>query len=168
MTYPFESNQRFPAAAVNALPGRVLARAYRDTDSGAYTTTETPYLRLDGIPITSGSTYKIFHSPIGFFSTVANDQLQIRIRVSTSGAATITSTLIGGVVESSLTAGGIQRFIGFQTLYVSSTTGSLSVLMSAIRLAGTGSGFVDVSSTAPCAFWVEAGGEDPGDTGTDL
>lgn len=168
MTYPFQSQQTFTAQMANDLPGRVLARARRESNSTGTTTTEIGVLRLDGIPIKAGWEYEVSVAPVGINSTVANDLLIVNLRASTAGAATTASTVIRGMAEAAYSAGGSQRAQGFSVLYDSTVDGTLSVLLSVVRFSGTGTVSLGASAAAPMLMWVRSGGEDPGDTGTEL
>ena len=167
MGYPFQSAQVFDAADVNDLPGRIVARAKRETASST-TTTEIAVLRLDGIVIKNGWVYEICTSPLVFDSSVANDVIWGRLRTSTSGAATTSSTILDAMAETANSASGNQRAAGFSTLYESAVDGVLSVLLSVARIGGTGNVRFSASTSFPMHLWVRNGGEDPGDTGVEL
>lgn len=169
MTYPFQSNQRFLASSANDLPGRIGARAQRETDSTATAGTEIGVLRLDGYPITNGYIYEICIGPLLLASSVANDTVLVPIRVSTSGNATTSSTRIQGIVDTVLNAASaIQRTKMASVIYPATVTGMLSVLMSIQRIGGTGNVYIEASNVSPIQMWIRNGGIDPGDTGTEL
>jgi hypothetical protein len=72
----------------------VIARGQRSTSTAAITTTETGLLRLDNVALRGGRGYGVWVSPANMASTVANDDIIMPIRYSTSGAATTASTLL--------------------------------------------------------------------------
>lgn len=146
----------------------VLALADRQSNGTGTTTTEQPYLRLDGIPIVNGEAYIITVSPIILNSTVAGDQLHIRLRGNTGGNATIASTLISQAQEFAQNAGGNQKTEGYVFPYTATVTGNLSILLSYVRNAGTGTVSILASATVPARITVQRAGTMPSDTGVDL
>lgn len=147
-------------ADVDALQARgsgIVPGGYgKRTTASLSTTTEVGVLRLDGLAVTAGRQYKISTSPLNMFSTVAGDLIEASIRVSTTGAATTTSTHLTGLVESAFSGGGSQRTQGLQVTYAPAATGALSVLLSVGR-GGGGSGSVSIlgSGGYPLEMWVE-------------
>jgi|WetSurMetagenome_2_1015567.scaffolds.fasta_scaffold10114_4 hypothetical protein len=144
------------------LPGTIIARAARSTDSST-TTTEVGVLRLDSIPIVNGAFYVIETSSMYLLSTTG-DILNIRFRSNTAGAATTASPQLGQAAQ--ITTNSIQPYTTkLSATYASATTGSLSVLLSITRASGSGNAKVFGSSE----FWVRVGNIiDPGDTGVDI
>jgi hypothetical protein len=148
-------------------PRGIIARGNRATASSSATTTEIGVLRLDSIPVVSGRAYRIWTSPMQLYSNVAGDVVAARIRVSTSGAATTASTVLGIALTSSAqtSTGTIQpESRAMSEVYVASSTTTLSVLLSLARNTGTGNGQILVGED----LVVEDIGVDPGDTGVDL
>lgn len=144
------------------LPGTVIARASRSTDSST-TTSEVGVLRLDSIPIVNGVFYIIQTSSMYLLSTTG-DILNIRFRASTAGSATTGSAQLGQAAQ--ITTNSIQPYTAMlSATYASATTGSLSILLSITRASGSGNAKVFGSSE----FWVTVGNiTDPGDTGVDI
>lgn len=168
MTYT--AGQRARAGQLNddfaAVP-RIVARGNRTTSSTA-TTTEVGVLRLDNIPVLSGKIYPVFLNGVVFASSASGDLIEARLRASTSGAATTSSTQFGSTTESSFTAGGNQRIQPAVALYIPSGDATLSILLSVARVSGTGNVSLLVSAaTHNPNLWVEQW-TDPGDTGVDI
>lgn len=146
-------------------PQGILRRGNRPTASST-TTTEVGVLRIDGIPIVAGRAYPIDTGPLYLYSPVTSDVVAGRIRTSTSGAATTSSTVLGqplsNVANSTSTSFPESRALS--QVYVATVTGTLSVLLTVGRTQGTGS----VSIQVGCDMWIADGGIDPGDTGVDV
>jgi hypothetical protein len=157
----FESYKNASTAWV-PVPGTIIARAARSTDSST-TTTEIGVLRLDSIPIVNGTLYKIRSSAMYLLSNTG-DIVNIRFRYNTAGNATTASTQLGQGFQTITNA--IQPTSAIlDVLYTATTTGSLSILLSVTRASGAGNTKVFGSSE----FWVEVGAiTDPGDTGVDI
>lgn len=160
-TSQFESYKNASTSWVPA-PGTVIARASRSTDSST-TTTEVGVLRLDSIPIVNGTLYKIKSSAMYLLSNTG-DIVNVRYRGNTAGAATTGSTQIGQAFQTITNVSQPTSAI-LEVLYPSVTTGSLSVILTVNRAAGTGNTKVFGASD----FWVEVAAiADPGDTGVDI
>lgn len=143
------------------VPGTIIARANRTTDSST-TTTEIGVLRLDSIPIINGFSYQITTNSIQVQSTTG-DIVGIRFRGNTAGAATTASTELA--YEARNTTNSSYPYSMVTTvIYNSATTGNLSVLLSVERTNGTGNTKVYGASS----FWVTMLGPTPADTGTDI
>ncbi len=148
---------------------KIVGRGERTSSGTATAGTEQPYMRVDNIPIVSGVAYKIWISPLTFDSTVAGDTIQVRLRANTAGVATIASTQLTLLCDDSKSASGFQKTKGMALLYIASTTGNLSLLISYIRVAGTGNVRLFAASDLPCQMVVETYGiAPPSDTGQDL
>lgn len=145
-------------------PGIVIARGNRAATSSTTTTSEIGVLRLDSIPIETGGVYEICTGQLYLLSTVTNDTITAKMRVSTSGAATTSSTALGNGLQ--LKTDSVQPpSAPMNNIYVASTTGSLSVIITVQRTSGSG----NVSIFGGLDLWVRtAGFADPGDTGVDL
>lgn len=158
------------SATWNALPLGVVARANRTTTSTTFTNTEIGVLRIDNIPITSGRHYLIYTTGFIFNSTVAADLIELNFHVSTAGAATTGSTQAeGAAVQSARSAAGAQYVTAYLAHYVSATTGTLSVLLGAIRSAGTGTcSLVSSSGKYSMNILIIDMGVAPSDTGVDI
>jgi hypothetical protein len=147
---------------------RLLAYGLRTTNGTTTTTTEQGYMRLDGVPIISGQTYRIWTSPFIMESSVANDLLTCPIRVNTSGAATTGSTQITGLADTSFSASLNQRTKSITVLYIATVTGALSILLSYVRSNGSGNVRINASSIFPAQLAIEAMGANPGNTGVSI
>lgn len=147
------------------LPLGVIRRGRRTTPTGNITTTETGVLRLDNIPIVVNHLYSISTSNINLDGTVANDIGNVRIRVDATGAsATIASTQIGQLRQT-MDDPTNSNILPENTYYLAAATGSLSVLLSAIRTSGTGNVVLFCSNTDILDMVITDLGVDPGDTG---
>lgn len=159
-------------AALNALQALIPVwskRAERTTDGTATTTTEQPYLRLDSVPIVTGKGIRIWCPPMIFDSTVAGDLIQAVIRVSTSGAATISSTALTVLAQRAYSAAGNQETVGLSIPYIPATTGNLSILLSYVRAGGTGNVRIRAVSSIPAQINVDQyNGTAPANTGVSL
>lgn len=159
-------------AALNTLLAMVPTwskRAERTTDGTATTTTEQGFLRLDSVPIVTGKGVRIWVPPLIFDSTVAGDLIQAVIRVSTSGAATTSSTALTVLAKRAFSAAGNQETGGLEIPYIPATTGNLSILLSYVRAGGTGNVRLRANSSIPAQINVDSyNGTAPANTGTSL
>lgn len=143
----------------------IIARGGPRTTASTTTTTEVGVLRIDNIPVSVGRLYRVWTSAIIFNSTVANDLIEARLRVSTSGAATTASTQLNGLVENAHSAGSSQKTKSFTAPWVPAASGVASVLLSVARSLGTGSVSLIGQTGYPIDLVVEDCGLDPGNTG---
>lgn len=149
---------------VNNVAQGVIKRGRRITSTGNITTTETGVLRVDSIPVYAGRLYKISTSNINIDSSVDNDVARAGIRVSTSGTATTSSTLIG-YVRYTLDNNVQSNVHGVTCFYTPSADGTLSVLLTLLRQAGSGNIIIFGGASDICDLVIEDMGLDPGDTG---
>jgi len=145
-------------------PRGVIKRGRRTTATGAITTTETGVLRIDNIPVVAGRLYRISTTNINMDGSVANDIGACRIRVSTAGAATTASTQIANIRQT-IDDPTNSNIVPENCFYVPGSSGTLSVLLSAVRVAGTGNVVVFCSGTDILDMVITDEGVDPGDTG---
>ncbi len=153
------------------LPGTVIARGRRSTNSSASTsTTLVPVLRLDDIPITAGRLYRISTAPLGMDSTVAADTIRAAITYTTDASTpTISSTILpGGLVQTGQASAANGEYPVINTTYAPAGDETLSLLLSVARQAGAGSVLLLGDTINIIEVLVEDIGVDPGDTGTDL
>lgn len=148
----------------DAVPNGVIARGRRTTATGNITTTETGVLRLDSVSVLAGRLYRISTSNINMDTSVANDICAARIRISTSGTATIASTQIANIRQTIDDATN-SNIVPLNTFYAPSSDATLSVLLSAIRVAGTGNLVVFCSGTDILDLVVSDEGVAPADSG---
>lgn len=143
-------------------PGTIVARANRGSSSST-TTTEIGVLRLDNIPIVNNVLYVVESAPM-YILSASGDIVNIRFRYNTAGAATTASTQLGTGCQ--VITNAIQPVTAMlRTRYLAATTGTVSILLSVGRAAGTGNTQVFGESD----FWITSLGiVDPGDTGTDI
>jgi len=147
-----------PAAdTLNDPQGSGVARGQRDSSSTTTTTTEQPVMRIDAIAMVSGRRYEYHLSPVIVNSTVAADLISVRLRYSTTGAATITSTVIADMEVASKSAGGSQLTQGMTVGYSPTGNETVSVLLTVVRSGGTGTvGLVVAGTPAAPPVWDAA------------
>lgn len=134
-------------------------------------TTETGYVRIDSIPIRNGYTYEVIAPRVCMtVSALSTVTAVSRLRGSTSGAATTSSTLLdGGEIRDS---GAIdtsnvpeQVLIGY---WDATATGTLSVIWTVARASTSGSVGLFASSANVAPLLIKEIGVTPADSGTDL
>lgn len=162
------AGQKLRASDLRLVFSPIVGFGSRDTNGTLTTLTEQPYMRVDDIPVVSGQSYEISTSPLIFESSVAADEVQVFIRTSTAGAATIASTQLSLLSQPSKTASLAQNTAVFFGLYNATVTGSLSVLMSYVRAAGTGNVRINAVANIRAEFSVKWVGNTPLDTGVNL
>jgi hypothetical protein len=153
---------------VHAIGRGIVAWGNRTTDSTG-TISEVGVLRIDNIAVTSGRSYRIWHSAVEYYSNIGNDTVYGRLRANFSGAATTSSTIVGPDIRVNQTATGTsfpESRVG-QWLYNSATTGSLSLLLCVGRAQGTGTVKMAISGTQ-LDLVVEDIGPSAGDSGVDI
>ncbi len=168
MTTPFVG-QKIRASDLALVFAPIVGFGERVSNGTTTTTVEKTYLRVDDISMTSGQAYEITSSPLIFESSVAADTIQVLIRISTSGAATTASTPITLLCQPSKTATSFQLTACLVLTYNALvTTTSASILMSYLRVTGTGNVRVNASSDIPAQLTVKWIGASKADGGVDL
>lgn len=150
------------------LPGGFIRRSRRTVNSGTSTGVAIGVMRMDNIPIVSGRVYTFNVSPMFFISTVAGDVIEVDLRTSTSGIASVGSPVYSALIDDVKTAGAssvLNRTKGMSIDYISATTGNLSLLLTVCRIGGTGSCQLNANANQPLDVWVTDEGADPGDSG---
>lgn len=139
-------------------PGRIVAFGNRGTDSTA-TTGEIGVLRIDNIPVVQGNRYWTTVS-MNVYSTSTGDFVSPRVRWSNAGVATTSSTAFGqgGQAPINTFTGNGSSVSGS---FVATATGSASVLLSVVRIAGSG----NARTTGYVEMPIFDGGPDPTNTG---
>lgn len=143
-----------------------IARGLRTTDSST-TTTEVGVVRLDGVPVKAGRTYTISTNSLSPLSGTANDYAGLKIRVSTTGTATTSSTALI-VTQGRITGANGNESWGVSVTYNPAADETLSILLTVSLVSGTGSASVSGSATIPIELWVDDMGADPGNTGVSI
>lgn len=159
------------AGALETGAQSVVARGRRITSSGTITTTETGVLRLDNIPVQAGKIYRISTSGINMDTTVAGDVAACRFRLAfgvAPGNLSSTSAAQIGQLRLAQDNAAQSNIAPGQAFYVATADGYISVLMSVVRMAGTGNIVVFASGSEILDLTVEYGGDDPGDTGVEI
>lgn len=162
----FEVGDIVTADTLNeSYPLGTIARGRRTTATGTVTTTETGVLRLDSVPMIGGHVYEICTSDINVDTSVANDVAAVRFRIDVTGAAaTITSTQIQQQ-RNTIDNATDSNVLPAQLFYHPASDVTLSVLMSLIRVSGTGNIIVFCSATDILDMQVIDHGVAPSDTG---
>lgn len=146
---------------------RVVARGRRTSVTGSITTTETGVLRIDNIPVVAGLAYMVIISEINMDTSVANDIAATKFRISTSGAATTSSTQVSQI-RNTIDDAANSNILAGAFIYPAPSSGTLSILMSCQRIAGTGNIIIFANSVDILDMTVICLGTDPGDSGVVL
>lgn len=160
------------AAQLNALPQGFIAGYMRGTGGAisGVSTTETGYIRKDGVAIRNGYTYRVTAARCVPTVSVAATSAICRLRGSTSSNATITSGLLNGGEIRTVSSPDTSNVpeLNMVAFFDSTTTGTLSVILTIIRAQGTGTVGMFASSAALSPLMVEEIGLTPTYSGTDL
>ena len=143
---------QFVVGWVNNRPG-VIAWGRRTTNF-TVSTAEAGCLRVDEVQTLPGHVYRITTSTLNWFQGTANQSIEARLRVSTAGVATTSSTQIGGAQDEASTT-----FVPRQgvVLIADYTPGRalVSFLLSFAIIGGTGTGTMQGSTTFPISIYIE-------------
>lgn len=159
------------AADLNALPRGLIAKHIRTaTALSGIGSTETGFVRLDGIAVRSGYTYEITAARCILTTSATTTTGLARMRGSTSGSATTSSTQLDGAEARPAVAVDTsnvpeQPMIGY---WSAGADGTLSVIVTIQRAAGAGTVGLYSASTTGVPFTVKEIGLTPTDGGTDL
>lgn len=136
-------------------PGRgIIARGVRTTNF-TVTTTELGCQRLDGVALLGGHTYRISTSTLNWLPGLANQAVNVGIRINLTGSATTSSTEIGlATIEATSTLAPRQGVVATCD-YTPGSDQTASVLLSFIVIAGGGTGTIFGASTGPICLYVE-------------
>jgi hypothetical protein len=149
----------------------VLKRGRRTTSTGSVTTTETGFLRLDNIPVASGRIYQINTTNINLDTSVDNDIGDVKCRVAFAASpgtlATTSSTQLTHM-RNTIDSAAQSNVLPMNAFYIAPSDGYISLLLSLVRVTGTGNLIIFASSTEILDFVVQYAGIDPGDTGVVL
>lgn len=155
------------------LPQNLIAWHSRDS-GGAITgiTTETGFIRIDGIAIRNGYHY-LFDVPQVNLTASATSIIGLcRLRFNLSGNATTASSLLpyGGFWRDNqnVDATTNTNVNGFRGMYHASADGTLSVLWSLVRISGSGSVGLFASAGNPATLFVYEMGLYPAVSGVDI
>lgn len=150
---------------------KVVARHTRTTAAlSGVGTTETGFIRIDNIPVRAGYSYEVI-MPRCVYTTSSTTTLGCaRIRGSQTGAATISSTQLEGAegrpgVAIDTSNVPEQVLMGW---WDAATTGSLSIIITIQRVAGSGTVGLYSASTATTPVRVKEIGPTLTDSGVDL
>lgn len=147
----------------------VIARGKRITASTG-TTTEVGVLRIDGIPLSAGKTYRIATGALLLDTTVNNDTVDVRIRYDTTGSSATTSstTIPGGLCRRRLADNAVAETGQITLTYTPTADETLSAMLTVGRFAGSGTVVIFADATATTELFVEDYGTDTGDQGVDI
>lgn len=135
------------AAALENNAQVIVARGQRTTAksvAAGSAGTETPFLRVDDIPVKAGAGYRIMTSSANIIGSVANDTMIAQVRVqyaATPGtlAVTGTSPQLTNIRQVQEKAGSSDsESVPMSGFYFATADGFISVLVSFRRTAGTG------------------------------
>lgn len=150
------------------LRGNVIGYAERETTSSGSTGTEIGVLRLSGIPLKADYMYRITSSSLVLDSTVNGDDVAARYRATFNNTdAAVTDTLFGGVLAKTTASAG-QAVHTITRYYVPTAAQTLSVLLTVIRAAGTGTCTLTFATGFPIDIVVEELGLTVANTGVSI
>lgn len=141
---------------------RLIAHGRRTTNKTGITT-EVEILRLDGVPVKSGHLIKMEVSNIRL-TNVATEVIA-RLRVSSSGTATVASTGIRANTFEAIAAGN-GSYPAWFAIYLPSADESLSIVLT--LLAGSSISMMGADTDIPLELLVWDMGTDTGDIGITL
>jgi hypothetical protein len=159
------------AGALETNAQSIIARARRITAKSGITTTETPVLRLDNIQVKAGRIYQINTSGVNIDGSVANDIGSLIMRIAYSATIGTSATIASsqyGQVRSVADDPTNSNLVPLNAFYIATADGYISILLSAIRVAGSGTIQIYAAANEILDFVVQFGGTDPGDTGVVL
>lgn len=149
-----------------AIPGTVLAEAWRTTNSTTTTTTEIGVLRMDGLVVPAGQQVDVCADNLMLTSTANEEGIVARFRMAVGSTATVSSTLKQELRQQTVTAqgqaSGVLRFT-----YTPAATETLSIILTVLRVAGTGNVSINTID-GRIYFDAKAGGKSPANTGVSL
>ena len=149
----------------------VTKRGHRTTNTGNITTTETPILRLDDCPVRAGTIIQVSSSPLNLDTSVANDIASVKIRYKYSTVTGVPATIADGYMgQMRLSIPDITNgpLVPLNMFYYAGADGFLSILLTAVRVSGTGNIVIVGASFDPIDMVIQDLGVDPGATGVNL
>lgn len=152
-------------------PRGIIASGIRATASSS-TTSEIGVLRLDGIVVLANRKLAIVTTPLGLYSNVASDVVAAKVRVNfiaapaAGAAATTASPQVGQPMQqvSNATSTSFPEGRSMIQYYTPPSDGTLSVLITVGRIAGTGNAAIQ----QPFELTVDDRGIAPSNTGVSL
>lgn len=158
----FQSGMRLTPARLNSLPKGEIARASRSGNVTLNTTGETGILRLDDVPVKAGRVYAIRAPRLRYDATTATDRGKFHLRINTAGVATTSSTV------RARSEGDETDSLSIEYFHRPSTNETLSVLLSILKVTGTGTWAAMGSDEGGIDLVIEDQGEAATDTGVDV
>jgi len=159
--------ERYNGLTWTPIPGQVISRGSRSTNSSTTTTVEIPVLRVDGIPVISGRAYVIRVNNFGLNTTVNGDAVIARLRYSNAGLATVASTELTAL-RINIASTAAAPILPINANWWAVATETLSILLTVQRAGGTGNVSLSPTAGQTIDIVVQDAGTDPGDTGVDL
>ena len=154
------------ASEVNLAGLKVIRRGNRMSQGSNFGATETGYLRVDNIPLRNNRIYYAAVNNLGVNVDGTSDAILIRLRMSTTGIATTSSTEICAY---RMSEGNIDPFVSFVAPFpISADTSVASIMITGVRTGGVNTAHSLGSVGNGCNLLIIDGGEDPGDTGIDI
>lgn len=147
----------------------VIARWRRETSKTflASPGTELGVVRIDGVALLGGIYYTIETNSLSITS-VSGETALSNARLSTGGAATIASAVIGYVEANCSTAFSPRQSPTLVAEYAPVSNVTASVLLTITRSGGTGNTVMNGSATQPIILMVKAWGKAVTPSGTDI
>jgi len=118
----------------------IVAWGNRTSPSSTVTTTITGVLRIDDIPVSSGTSYVVEATNVILDSTVTGDGLQADIRFTTDGSTPVTGSppLPGSIIYGRIITANSGESKVIRCVYVPPSNQTLSILLCVQRIGGTG------------------------------
>lgn len=168
----FLTGQRLTADLLNQIPKGQVAFWQRGVTGSvtAVGATETGFVRLDGIAVRNGYTYRVEVPRTIMTLTNTTTGAAMRLRGTQSGNATAASTLLDGgeirIDSTTDTSNPLEApLVG---RWRCTADGTLSVIVTVARISGAGSAGVFASSGNVVSTFVDEIGVTPTASGTDL
>lgn len=165
---PFLSGQTLTAYDLNLATRKVFARAARDSNTATTTTTELGVLRLNNVAMLGGRGYWISSSNFICDSTVVGDFMSVKIRYTIDGTTPGLSSPILAQTTGYCQGAAGQDCPDIRRYYAVGSNLTLSMLLTIVRVTGTGNVNLALANSNPIDMEIEDAGDDPGDTGVDL
>ena len=118
---------------------RGLIAQYERTSAISGITTETGYVRIDGITVRNGYRYRVNVPECNITADATGRIGRARLRASTSGNATTSSTVIGNARTSQPTSTSETNLVSLFGTFDATGNGTLSVLWTIERASAVGS-----------------------------
>lgn len=147
----------------------VLAAHKRETAISGVGATEVGFIRIDNIPVRNGYDYEIICTPINITtSTITSAVGMTRVRASTSGSATTSSTSIGYQRMDQTVSTSQTNVTNIIAMFTATADGTASFLITVARVLGAGTVGLFASAGDYVKMTVKETGPTPAATGVDV